>query len=336
MPACSGPERKLLRWIDASTAKRVLELTRFDIVEDWIPGFHWFQARMRVGGKTYLGVGKARLPLHAAFAAVAESVEAYLLQAVGEPGETSSGLAVHTSLRQAKKNAMLELVERDAYLCHHLTRTPFFPVPAPLLDRNSVFPTYRSRLRKVGIEVQLREIPISGGISVIICGAFGDEFVTPFGAVLGMGCSDDVSAAINGAVCETWARLAPLLYGAKPQRASMGSIRALPRIEQKHHEQFSLSVYGAQLLRELFARPTAPSSPLSRPRGFVFQKWERLPSPLSNCPLVAVRAQNPALQTLFFGLPTPALINKKRLEGFLKQRRLRPRGIEMERLHLLP
>lgn len=89
---------------------------------------HSFNIAGKINGKDILVTGEADNKELAITKAVAEFIERCVLieASINQPWiKTSNGWAAHTSEFEAQKNAVRELVERDAVLRHWYTRTPF-------------------------------------------------------------------------------------------------------------------------------------------------------------------------------------------------------------------
>lgn len=113
---------------------------------------------------------------------------------------TSNGLAASTSKDDAALRAILELVERDAFMSTWLTASP--------TQRIQLDDTLDPLLRKVleGIEVfgatvEIYSLPASVIGTTVLCLAFGDAEQYP-GVTFGLGCDLDPRAALRQAVLE--------------------------------------------------------------------------------------------------------------------------------------
>jgi hypothetical protein len=96
--------------------------------------------------------------------AISELIERSALLSFGHKfgATTSNGWAAHPNVEQARKNAILEIAERDAVLAHWYSKTPFIEVPANEfpLDiqawvlfelKNSEFPILRLLFSSAGL-----------------------------------------------------------------------------------------------------------------------------------------------------------------------------------------
>ena len=113
---------------------------------------------------------------------------------------TSNGLAAHTDCDRAALSAILELVERDAFLTSWLTATPGRRIS---LD-DSLSPPLRAILEGIehlGAHVELYSLETAACGTVVVCLALGDGSRYP-GATLGLGCDLAPGIAVRQAILE--------------------------------------------------------------------------------------------------------------------------------------
>ena len=122
-----------------------------------------------------------------------------------EPGQlicqgTSNGLAAHVDSDRAALSAILELVERDAFLTSWLTASPGRRIS---LD-DSLSPELRAILEGIehlGASVELYSLETAACGTVVLCLALGDGSRYP-GATLGLGCGLEPGVALQQAILE--------------------------------------------------------------------------------------------------------------------------------------
>jgi ribosomal protein S12 methylthiotransferase accessory factor len=113
---------------------------------------------------------------------------------------TSNGLAAGAGVDDAALRAMLELVERDAFMVSWRTRRPGQPI---LVDEDwdpELLAVIRG-VEALGGAVQVALLPSATGMAAALCLAFGDGVAWP-GVTLGLGADPDARAAIRQAVLE--------------------------------------------------------------------------------------------------------------------------------------
>ena len=134
--------------------------------------------------------------VHAAFAHLTLKLRRHQLIVQG----SSNGLAASTTFEDAARRAILELVERDAFMCSWLTRAPGRRV---ILD-DSLDPqlqTILTGLQRSGAEVEVYLLDTSAIGTTALCLSMGDGRQWP-GATLALGADLNPVAAIRSALLE--------------------------------------------------------------------------------------------------------------------------------------
>lgn len=109
-------------WILENASSIGLSIEDLSWVNDFYPGSSDLTAKIRLRSKEYDGRGHAQSKDLSLKIAVSEAIErAVCLHYV----PTSNGVACHSILENAQINACNELLERDLFLSHFLTKTPF-------------------------------------------------------------------------------------------------------------------------------------------------------------------------------------------------------------------
>ena len=130
--------------------------------------------------------------------------------------ETSNGLASWTDRDQAALHAVMELVERDAFLSAWMTRTPGRAV---VLD-DALDPQLRRVLdgvESLGAAVELFTLPTTACGTTVLCVARGDGERYP-GATIALAADLEPAAALRGAILEL-GQTAPYLRRMMQSRA---------------------------------------------------------------------------------------------------------------------
>lgn len=96
---------------------------------------------------------------------------------------TSNGVAAHHTVGAARRSALLELIERDAFVRHWLDQRS----PVRITPPSGIFETRLAELERLGIEVAFGQLEAI--VPVIFCAA-----VSPQGALLAFGLAADTSA----------------------------------------------------------------------------------------------------------------------------------------------
>ncbi|HET6971613.1 MAG TPA: YcaO-like family protein, partial [Phenylobacterium sp.] len=113
---------------------------------------------------------------------------------------TSNGLAAGYGTDDAALRAMLELVERDAFMASWRTRRGGQRVEVDE-DWDPDLAAVIRGIGRLGGEARVTLLPSACGFPVVVCLAFGDGAAWP-GVTLGLGADPDARAAIRQAVLE--------------------------------------------------------------------------------------------------------------------------------------
>ncbi|PIQ68573.1 MAG: hypothetical protein COV91_03530 [Candidatus Taylorbacteria bacterium CG11_big_fil_rev_8_21_14_0_20_46_11] len=187
--------KELNNWIVAHSRSLDLQVERLGWVNRWLPEFHDFLVMGKAFGRTFEGRGTDKNEEYAFYKAFSELIER--IYCFGQK-INSNGVAAHIDRVQATANAKKELVERDAILCHYLTKTPFRRLEGVSLPKK--FEELSSRLKKYGITLTLgRALSAVENWHVAICHADGGE---DFGILCGFGCDENLSCAFESAILE--------------------------------------------------------------------------------------------------------------------------------------
>ena len=133
--------------------------------------------------------------------------------------ETSSGIAAHTSRARALENAVLEVIERDAFMIHWLHR-----ISPPIVDiersEDSFTRVVVGYVRDRGYDVRIADITTDLAIPAALALAIHEDGRRP-ALVLGAGASLEPLEAQHRALREVYAAVA-----SQPERWSPGSTMA--------------------------------------------------------------------------------------------------------------
>lgn len=108
---------------------------------------------------------------------------------------TSSGVAAHISIEEARKSALLELIERDAFVRHWIARQP----PALVAPPEGLFDAKLAHLKSSGIEVSFGQL--DAAVPAIYC-----AMISADGAHLAFGLAANtlVNAAVEKAFLDAY------------------------------------------------------------------------------------------------------------------------------------
>lgn len=304
-----------------------LQATRLTWVDEWCPSLVDFIVTIKVDGEIFEGRGMAETEDLAFTKAVAEALERAIMRHANV--YSSNGLAVHTTIEEATAGAKRELVERDAFFCHWLTRTPFTGLIDPLIDiklgnidiGGRPLADIVERIARLGVDLKIAEMAAVRPYNAFICVSRGSRAPRPFGVHIGMGCDLDPASAIRHAVVE-WLRttVAWCSPGYKGRPAiTKAEFDAAPIKGPLHHELLGLSLESLGKLDHLLAtEPLAPESnqTIDIDSAGVTITVLKKPNLIADAPIESVQASSSMLQDAFFGYPTIDRVNLARLRQF--------------------
>ncbi|MFT3970214.1 MAG: TOMM precursor leader peptide-binding protein [Micropruina sp.] len=191
VPGESLDPRELVLYTDEDADRLGFAGYRDDMALDWVPG------RSLVTG------GEVWIPFQAATLHGSRWPQAQLLFA-----PTSNGFAAGPTVEFAAAQALLEVIERDAFCiawAHRLGTRPYAATTLPDADAAAVAELYRRR----GVRIEVQLLPTDGAAYVAM--AVGWAAADP-AAVVGLGASQDPLVAARSAVLEV-GQVRPALRG---------------------------------------------------------------------------------------------------------------------------
>jgi YcaO cyclodehydratase, ATP-ad Mg2+-binding len=307
-------QTEIKRWIAASAADLDLRILELGWPKTWARRFTAIQATASIGGRDFIGQGFDVDQDIAVIKATVEAIERSVKDVHGL--RNSSGLAGHGTSEQASINASNELVERDAFFCHYLTKIPFSAFDPTLLLANGAldWPHISRLAREARIELVIARMTVPEGLNGIVCAAFGHHAQRPFGTILGLGCSNNVVDAIQKATWECLANITAHIEGALEKPISVEEFLRLDKPGVLEHMRLGLSSESAIVMRSLLGT----GDPHEVTVNSLSIEIKTLPPPkiLESCPLILMLAESVDAQTAFFGHLHPNVLNIDRLQKF--------------------
>lgn len=311
---------ELFLWIQKNRGRLDLSISE-NLPYRRLTGVHAYSVVLKLHGVVRAGYGYDPSPIIALNKAFSEVVERFYC--VHRGGLSTSGYATHFLPDAARTSARLELIERDAFLSHFLTETPFVEIDAekivcPSIDLQQI----RSRLEKRGCSLSLFRMNSDFRVQAVMAVISGDQGKVPFGMKVAASTSPiSLEAAVQSAVLESTACASGLLF-AKPGTRVIAardarSFRVLSRgvgIPSVHTNaacRFEYSKEFKSVYLQRRSRIPEGRRPLEEVRVV------RLKAPtlaLARIPLVCFRATDPSLQHLYFGVAKPHYFNHERLK----------------------
>ena len=137
------------RWLISHRQDLNLQVDRLTWIKDWLPEQNHFNVEISLDGASATGSGIDEIADMAFVKAGAEAIERLIC---AQNQIRSSGVAAHIDDKMAQENAAHELLERDAFLCHYLTKTPFIRSQA---NKNSMYQKIVQKLGPLGVSFQV-------------------------------------------------------------------------------------------------------------------------------------------------------------------------------------
>ncbi|MBT4762891.1 MAG: hypothetical protein HOO06_14450 [Bdellovibrionaceae bacterium] len=320
-------QKKLNRWLLDHHKELGLKATQVTWVKEWLPGFYDFQVSLSINNKTHIGRGLAENMDLAFTKAGAEAIERAICV---ENSIGSCGVAVHTYLEKAQLNAKNELIERDRFFCHYLTKTPFQKINIELAKINLEY--ILAKLNSYGVDLQFFKMTSLNKTKSVVCISKGISS----GLVLGLGASENIDIAAKKAFTEcltnTVAAINQLI-----EPLSLDDFYSKQIVEPDDHRRLYSStsklieqnswIYKDKNNRDNIKKQNPEFAEESSFKYEILNSNHKI---LKNSPLTAIRCKNPHFQKSFYGEFDKKYINLNRLQVFSNN------PIELNDLNLLP
>jgi hypothetical protein len=296
--------QELIEWSMLNAEALSIDIKNSTWINEISTSFSDVTVQISMHGENFLGYGGA--PEHdlALTKAIAEAVERSVVKAADL--STSNGVAAHFDPEAATRAAEQELRERDYFLCHFYTFTPFNSIECEFPGLDKLGGWYKR------LNVAYRTFSLGDGVLFVADGRARKQ--GPFGFALGAACKG-VDSATSAAI-EASRQVAHMVAKNnlfKPHR--LDEFLQLDRPSFFDHGLLAFDVSYAQRIAPLFEGGEAMKY-TDVPAAITVQS---LPTPEglpSRCPLAFVRASSVDLQDMHPGVPTPGNINLPRLSRF--------------------
>ena len=163
---------------------------------------HDIQCEMKFNGKSILGRGTDQNRETAICKATAETLERFFLDQLLE-AKTSNGVAMHIDSKSAELNALFELLERDSFFCHFLTKTPFQELKYEELVKCDICKAIVELLKYNGADVKFGSMRSDSRFFGVICAIFGFDAPIKFGMTMGTSVRMNLQDAIYYSLIES-------------------------------------------------------------------------------------------------------------------------------------
>jgi hypothetical protein len=233
---------------------------------------------------------------------------------VTERGLSSSGFAVHNCPNKAELNATFEIIERDLYLCYHLTQTPFLSINEYAVYQPLWLDSLRCNfLEPNGFELKIGIMANNRRFSAIFAAIYGAQ---KFGVVTGVACAETLDVSIEKAVLEAVRNAVYEYSTTEPDRSiSIKKFHSLKTPSIDCHYRLGLHRDGRAIIDKLFCGQNKDSN---RFDDYYLDTVESvIDKPLENSEFWIASSRNPFLQAYYSGHCMPSKVNLNRLRNFV-------------------
>lgn len=271
------------------------------------------ESSIQIDGKKYWGRGTTTDVNLSLRKSCCEAIERFFLHR--EKIATSNGMAVHLSPSHAINSATNELIERDLFLCHFLTQTPFKKIKSDVLWINNIL----DQLRETNIEISFYSMGSINSVEAILCTISGIKAKDSFGYIMGTAAGDKRDSSIESAFLEAFRNYAHL-----KRENSISLDTFMEKASQKNinfidHGNLALNIeYANKALTDILTNDLAivinEDFDLKMKDCF----FDKKDTAFFNTPLYISRITSKSLQNLFVGISNEEKLNKERLLNFCK------------------
>lgn len=302
---------ELKLWFVQNIGRFDIQIERLTWLEQLMPGMVDVSVSLTLRGDKLFGLGFGEDEDLALTKALSEIFERVVLW--DKRFKTSNGMAAHVSHELAFQSAVNEVRERDLFLCHFLSHTPFVKKRDDLVVEFGL-QNLKDWFESRNVDFSLHPLGHSGFVAVLD----GRRALLPFGFVFGAAVKNDPGAAALSASVEACRDGARILGGANKtghEPLSLSDFLNLQAPNFSDHGRLALDLSYADSIRWLIEE--------SSEHVFDNGDIEVSVSPmicgapeLDGVPLVFARASSPDLQDMFLGVPTLKNVNHHRLIAF--------------------
>lgn len=258
------------------------------------------EASVTVNGKCFFGFGTGTTEEIAIIKSTVEAIERAIVYESSSLS-TTNGVAGHTITDSAKITASYELIERDAFLFHMITRQ------APVIIKQELDNILINDIKSLGFDLVIKKLSTADSLIVLLMEAYKGGSV-----IIALGIGDCITSAV--------------------ENTALQLIRIALEVENKLYEPLSLEQFIAQGHEDEMSHLKLG---LSDDYSFKYRDWMNIKSSLINnltlpeishieliakseplteiCRkfnLVFFKAKSNLAQELFFGPTDVSLINK--------------------------
>jgi hypothetical protein len=301
-------------WAIEHSSELNLRVDVFEWTSRWIPGYFDCSVSIEVDGSNFVGRSTSKDSELSLTKAIAEAVERAAVAFHRLP--SSNGVAAHTQPNIAIRNGFWELFERDSFLCHYLTQTPFFSLPAS--DSLELVRGAKEAAAKLGVSLDVYGMSVPNGLAGAVCIARGAKCRRRFGILVSSGCNSELHMAVESAVLSCLRNVSAWLDGQNIKVLSRDEFLELGEWGPEEHRAVGLHLdSGKSILESSSANVCSREGSSYLDHSFSAEKLELGNSEVfRSCPIVVYRALSSSLLPLFFGPTKISAIDHDRLSEF--------------------
>ena len=178
----------ILDWLLNNKQQLKLKGTKLTWVDEWLPGYFDYGIEVEIDGEKYEGRGT---DLNEELAFIKGAVEAFEKAVFKNNKLKIGGFSGHKNQELADIKAKLELIERDSFMCHYLTKTPFKQIREDEEKIEDIpIMNIKTKLKGLGINLNIYQMNTAiKGIYACACISEGINYKKPFGVITGLGCN---------------------------------------------------------------------------------------------------------------------------------------------------
>ncbi len=314
-------QKRAISWLLINSEQFKIKIESLNWIKTIFPNWTDILCRAQFGSKLVEAWGSSFDEDEALCKAFAEVSERGVFFEDGS--DNTNGFAAHINNIDSKKNAALELQERDLFLCHFLTKTPFLKINTTTIKNWDWIEPVSAQSKVMKININYYHLGTSGAICVID----GLNANPTFGYIIGASFKENLSNAAIAATIEAFRRAYFLINeNQSTQTLDLTEFNILESINFTHHGLLALNTDYANLIKFLFPQIEAnynfqyPYNQLdwkSFETTELFWKYQSVFNKSPECPFYFAKATSSEIQNLFLGKSTPDKINLKRLNQFL-------------------
>lgn len=308
-------------WINEFSQKLGLEYSTFEWTRELDDELYDVQCRFGGTEKTLAGRGTDHNKTSAIVKATAECLERYFLDQLTE-ADSSNGVAIHTERQAAELNALCELLERDSFFCHFLTKSPFDSVGESKVRESALCSSILNLLSSKGAEIRFGQMRTDSRFSGVVCAIFGTHSANGFGMTLGTSVKRTLEESIESALLESARSAVGYLSMESNELSALRKSAGWVCVTPEHHLLVGLDPsYAEKFKREFFVNTAVYFEKSELDLGSVsissFMPILNDDSAAMNPPLYLSRASSNDLLNLYFGEFVANEKNLVRLRKFL-------------------